>query len=140
MSRIFEAIRKAEQSRSPRKPRAARINHDKIVADRRRSQRAALSVPVMVYGHVSGSDPFHEDTRTLQVNANGGLFTLRNAVREGQRLLLMNKTTDTEMECTVVYLQPQRHGLMEVAVEFTAPSVDFWPVAFPPDPHTRSGK
>jgi len=140
MSRIFEAIRKAEQSRTTRKARPGRRSTDDAPSERRRSQRASLSVPVMVYGHVSGSDPFHEDTRTLQVNSNGGLFTLRNSVREGQRLLLMNKTTDTEMECTVVYTNPQRHGLVEVGVEFTRPSTDFWPVAFPPDPHPRAGK
>lgn len=137
MSRIFDALRKADQHARRSRARSQHPAYAEPDLERRRSQRAVLSVPVMVYGHLPGHDPFHEDTRTLQVNANGGLLTLRHSVHHGQRLLLFNPAADAEVECRVVFVGQRQTGETAVGVEFAAPGPGFWPVEFPPDRYPR---
>ena len=61
------------------------------IPERRRSDRLWVYLPVLVYGRTVESEPFHEGTEALRVNAGGGLITLTTPVRCGQRLLLINK-------------------------------------------------
>lgn len=98
--------------------------------ERRKSARASIYVPVFVYGYDSASQPFHQATYTLEVNANGGLLKLDTNVRRGQKLLLMNRVTKQEQECYVVGLKshPKRSHL-HVGVSFTQPAPAFWKTA-----------
>ncbi len=133
MSRIFDAIKRAERTRvAPRQDKTA-ITSDGEGWERRRSRRWTLDVPVFVYGHRIGKEPFHEEAHTLGVSAYGGLLVLCANVRPGQKLLLMNKTTQVEQECTVVYLGPRRTKTTEVAIEFNLPNAKFWPVPSRPE-------
>ncbi len=98
-----------------------------LASDRRRSERLDLRVPVFVYGHASDDEPFYEETKTLQVNAHGGLIALAIGVKAGQRLLLGNVVTEKEQECHVVHLGPKHvNKKTKVAIEFARPPGDFW--------------
>lgn len=93
--------------------------------ERRYSGRTDVYVPLFVYGYTFGREPFHEDTNSLEVNANGGLLRLDAPVSRGQKLLLQNKVSRQELECTVVRVdkQPRR---TYVSVAFAHPDSDFW--------------
>lgn len=96
-------------------------------AERRRSARTSVYVPVFVYGYNSSDEPFHQHTNTLQVNDNGGLLRLDADVQCGQKLLVMNRVTKEEQECYVVMLsQPPRHADFRVGVAFANSAPGFW--------------
>lgn len=98
-----------------------------MLSDHRRSERLDLCVPVFVYGRASDDEPFYEETKTLEVNAYGGLITMAMGVKRGQKLLLANAVTQKEQECHVVYLGPKHlNKKTDVAIEFTQPAPDFW--------------
>jgi len=94
--------------------------------ERRRSRRLWLYLPVLVYGRTIESEPFHEGTEALRVNAGGGLITLTTPVRCGQRLLLINKVNQKEHECHVVAERSKYLERSAVIIGFQEPVPDFW--------------
>jgi hypothetical protein len=100
---------------------------------RRRSMRVLLSVPILVAGLDTGRKEFHEETRTLVVNAHGALITLGTPVTAGQKLTLANKATKQSQDCRVVYLGTSQGGKTQMGVEFLKPTPSFWQIDFPPD-------
>jgi hypothetical protein len=94
--------------------------------ERRRSSRLWVYLPVLVYGRTIESDPFHEGTEALRVNAGGGLITLTTPVRCGQRLLLINKVNQKEHECHVVAERSKYLERTAVVIGFQEPVPDFW--------------
>ena len=58
LSRIFDALKRAQLARAPRAGDAKPVS---ALPDRRRSARWAAHVPVFVYGHTAGWQPFHEE-------------------------------------------------------------------------------
>jgi|SRR5579872_1941764 len=102
-------------------------------SSRRRSQRVIVSVPVTV-SNEGGKDPaFQEDTQTLVVNAHGAMVALAARVVKGQTLRLKNRATQQDLTCKVVYMGPATGGKIQVGIDFTTPSPDFWRIAFPPE-------
>jgi hypothetical protein len=95
-------------------------------ADRRRSERWAQPVPVLVYGSDSGKHPFHEQTETADINDDGCSFMIATTVTKGQRLFLVNMLNDAERECRVVQAGHRSHGKAHVANEFSTADSDFW--------------
>jgi hypothetical protein len=133
MSRIFEALKRAQVARSsklhPNSPTADAVQ----VPDRRRSRRWAMDICVYVYGHGPGRDTFHEEAHTLNVDANGALLLLSVPVREGQTLLLTNQQTQREMDCRVVRLGKQHSRTVETAVALPRTDTDFWQIFAAPE-------
>lgn len=101
-------------------------------SSRRRSQRVIVSVPVTV-SNEGGNAAFSEETQTLVVNAHGAMVALAARVVKGQTLRLMNRATQQELTCKVVYIGPATGGKIQVGIDFTASSPDFWRIAFPPE-------
>jgi hypothetical protein len=95
-------------------------------AERRHGERQWVYLPVLVYGRTIESEPFHEGTEALRVNAGGGLITLTSPVRCGQRLLLINKVNQKEHECHVVAERSKYLQRTAVVVGFEEPAPDFW--------------
>ena len=143
MSRIWNALKQAENERSRAKGRKqaghsptmpvpeesapvvpAHPNSDG--ADRRRSERWGQPVPVLIYGSDSEKQPFHEETETADINDDGCSFAIGTAVAKGQRLFLVNMLNDAERECRVVQASRRGRGKAQIAVEFSAPDMDFW--------------
>src|SRR6267378_8045962 len=116
-------------------------------SSRRRSQRVIVSVPVTVSCEGGNRDAaFQEETQTLVVNAHGAMVALAAKVVKGQTLRLMNRATQQDLTCKVVYIGPATGGKIQVGIDFTSTSPDFWRIAFPPedwvlpDPLPAAGK
>jgi hypothetical protein len=99
----------------------------------RRSQRLLLRVPVIANRQAAKGEPKSEPTETLAVNAHGALILLNPPVEESEQILVKNTKTSEEQMCRVVYLGLTEAGRLQVGVEFTTPSPNFWRVAFPPE-------
>jgi len=133
MSRIFEALQRAQQARSGKRQPAAPAPDAVETPDRRKSRRWALDVLVYVYGHGPGKDPFHEEAHTLNVNADGALLLLSVPVHMGQTLLLTNRLTLQETDCRVVHLGARHSRTVETGVVFPKANPEFWQTQAPPE-------
>ena len=103
-----------------------------LAANRRRSQRVLMSIPVRVSGQTGVGLPFDEDTHTVSISAHGALILLSTQVYRGQPLSLSNVQTKAALECVVAHID-RRHGEHpQAGVEFVLPNPMFWHVAFPP--------
>jgi len=101
-------------------------------ADRRRSQRVQIVMPVIVRG-TSGGQPFQENTSTVMVNANGCMLMLKASVLKGHQVSLVNPATTEELPCRVVFHGRRAEGKTEVGLEFAEASPLFWRINFPPE-------
>jgi hypothetical protein len=101
-------------------------------ANRRRSERVMLQVPVAVQVKTRDGKELREETQTVVVNAHGGLLKLRMGVKAGQPILLINEKSKVQQGCRVVRVETSEAGLSAVAFEFDQPAPHFWPIVFPP--------
>jgi len=102
-----------------------------LAANRRRSQRVLMTIPVRVSGK-TGAGAFEEDARTRAISAHGALIHLLTQVYRGQRLTLSNVQTKAALECVVAHIDRRQSNQPQVGVEFMLPNPMFWHVAFPP--------
>jgi hypothetical protein len=109
---------------APDEREGGQINHR--ASERRHGERVWVNLPVLVYGRTIESEPFHEGTEALRVNAGGGLITLTSPVRCGQRLILINKVNHKEHECHVVAERSKYLQRTAVVIGFQEPVPDFW--------------
>jgi hypothetical protein len=103
-----------------------------LAANRRRSQRVLMTVPVRVSGQAGVGLPFEEETHTRAISAHGALILVSTQVYRGQRLTLSNVQTKGALECVVAHINRQQSDHPQVGVEFVLPNPMFWHVAFPP--------
>jgi hypothetical protein len=101
-------------------------------ANRRRSQRVYMKVPVRISGQAADGATFEEETHTLSISPHGALLVLAPAVQRGQRFILANLQTKAALECVVAHLERLPGEPTQVGVEFSLPNPAFWRVAFPP--------
>lgn len=93
-----------------------------------------MDVPVVICGKSGDQATFREETFTVTVSAHGALLMLAANVSLGQSIVLINPSTSDEREARIAYRGPIHAGLSQVAVEFSKPSPEFWPVRpVPPD-------
>jgi hypothetical protein len=115
-----------------------------LAANRRRSQRVLMTVPVRVSGQSGAGLPFDEATHTRAISAHGALILVSTQVNRGQRLTLSNVQTKAALECVVAHIDRKQSSHPQVGVEFMLPNPIFWHVAFPPKdwtprhPHAKS--
>jgi hypothetical protein len=100
--------------------------------EKRRSHRLLLRVPVCIQGKDQQQQVFQEETETMVVSAHGGLIAIATVLHVGDTIILRNKTTNQQVEATVVFLGPMKDGKGEVGFEFDPPAGHFWGVTFPP--------
>ena len=103
-----------------------------LAANRRRSQRVLMKIPVRVSGQAGAASFFEEDTYTLAVSAHGALIVVATSVYRGQRFTLSNLQTNAALECVVVHVDKVPGEQTQVGVEFLLSNPMFWRVAFPP--------
>ncbi len=101
-------------------------------ANRRRSKRVVLQVPVVLLAETSERKQAQEQTQTLVVNAHGGLMKLKMELLAGQPFILMNAKSGMKQGCRVVRIEQPSPDYFAVAFEFDRPSPKFWPIVFPP--------
>src|SRR6266850_975637 len=115
-----------------------------LAANRRRSQRVLMTIPVRLSGKIGGGPPFEEETHTRAISAHGALILVSTPVYRGQRLTLSNVQTKAALECVVAHIDRHKSDHPRVGVEFALPNPMFWHVAFPPKdwtprhPHAKS--
>lgn len=115
-----------EAERQSATARAEAREENKQILERRQGERLWVYLPVLVYGRTIESEPFHEGTEALRVNAGGGLITLTTPVQRGQRLLLINKENQKEHECVVMAERSRYLQRTAVVIGFQEPVHDFW--------------
>jgi hypothetical protein len=103
-----------------------------LAANRRRSQRVLMKVPVRVAVQVGATPLTEEETHTLAVSAHGALLAVSAPLYRGQRLTLSNPQTKDSLECVVAHIDRFPNEQVKVGVEFLLPNPTFWHVAFPP--------
>jgi len=103
-----------------------------IPAERRRSQRVNIAMPVLVRGK-RGGQPFEEQALTISVNAHGCMVRMATPLTRLQEVAIVNVKTAEELPCKVTFLGQKEGGKTEVGVEFSEPSPVFWRIAFPPE-------
>src|SRR5713226_9252282 len=103
-----------------------------LAANRRRSQRVLMTIPVRVSGQSGVGLPFEETTHTRAISAHGALILVSTQVYRGQRLTLSNVQTRAALECVVAHIDRRHREHPQVGVEFMLPNPMFWHVAFPP--------
>jgi hypothetical protein len=103
-----------------------------LAANRRRSQRVLMKIPVRVSGRTSSGSHLDEATHTLAISAHGALIAVSEKVKRGQRLTLSNAQTKAALECVVAHIGRRERDHVQVGVEFMLPNPIFWHVAFPP--------
>ena len=123
MSKIFEALRRAELLRAKRKDIKTVGASDAGYTDRRTKSRIHVRIPLFVYGYTPGGDPFYEETYSIVVNGAGGLISMTSDVRPGQRLVVTNEGNDQTQECIVVSAEPYDG---RIALRFPSPTPQFW--------------
>ena len=101
-------------------------------ANRRRSERVMLQIPVIVQVKTRDGKDVREDTQTVVVNAHGGLLKLKMEVKTGQPILLINERAKLQQGCHVVRVENSEDGNSAVAFEFDEHTPQFWPIVFPP--------
>jgi hypothetical protein len=103
-----------------------------LAANRRRSQRVLMKIPVRLSVQAGAALLSEEETHTLAVSAHGALIAVSAPLHRGQRLTLSNVQTKGALECVVVHIDRFPGEQMQVGVEFLLPNPTFWHVAFPP--------
>jgi len=129
---IIMSIRAARR-RKPQLP----VHKFEPLIERRRAARLPLKTPVFVYGRYSdgnGSEPFSENTETLNVSALGGLIPLAAKVSVEQKLILFNAESNAELPCRVARTIHTATGETMIGVEFTQASTSFWQASGPGAP------
>ena len=97
-----------------------------IRAERRRTPRNHIPIPLFVYGHKPDGQPFYEDSFTTAVNVHGGSMHMETSVQLGQRLLVTNRQNECTQPCIVVFVGARLDGGVDVAFSFTAAMLYFW--------------
>jgi hypothetical protein len=118
----IEAVMSMNQ---PDHPTAAVSDGREEQLDRSRTQPTAFDVPVRVYGNGSDDSPFYKEALVLFANMDGGVLLLNMPVCDGQLLLITNMATEKDHTCRVRHSYDRGAGKIEVAFEFSAPTMDF---------------
>src|SRR5216683_1699047 len=103
------------------------------LGNRRRSQRVALQVAVLIRTETGDGTRVQVHALTLVVNAHGGLLQSSLMAEANQRITLVDPKTGSEVRCRVVRVDPSSSEMITMAFEFQERTAQFWPVTFPPD-------
>ena len=92
----------------------------------RASKRAAIHVPVVIYGFGSVGGSFKEESETVLVNAGGALVLLKAKLSIGDTVFLLDKITGLQQEVRVAFVEPYADRESRVGLAFKEPTSDFW--------------
>jgi hypothetical protein len=132
MGLMFTAVVEREQLETLSKWIAESRETSWLAANRRRSQRVLMKLPVRVSSQAESTLFFEEDTHTLAISVHGALLIVTSPVYRGQRFTLANLQTNASLECIVAHIHKVPGEETRVGVEFMMPNQTFWRVAFPP--------
>ena len=127
MSRIYDALKNAQERRSKNGLGAGDTLGVMEMPERRSGPRYELDILLTVYGRAANELPFYEQAKKVRGYADGGLFLLVVPVLKGQDLLLINdRASKREQICRVVNVTERDAQTCEVEVVFPSPNREFW--------------
>jgi hypothetical protein len=98
-------------------------------AERRKSSRFLVAVPIEASWRNPDGVPVHEPAIAKQVNANGGFLEMSKHPDVGSRITLTNFLSAETAEARVLATPSSREGVSHgIVVELIAPSDSFWGV------------
>jgi len=106
--------------------------------NRRRSQRVALQIVVLIKATLIDGRSVQVQAFTLIVSAHGGLLESPMELAVDQRILFINPHSGKDVGCRVVRVDGTASTSYEVAFEFDSRSPQFWPITFPPEDWVRA--
>ena len=102
-------------------------------AEKRRSDRLMLTVPLIVAGTDTQGKDFKQDARTVTLNRHGALIQISRPLLTGQRIRIVNALCHREAEFTVVGpVAPRSEKGGQWGVECLNTKVNMWGIQFPP--------
>jgi hypothetical protein len=102
-------------------------------ADRRRSERLLLTIPIRVEGVDAKGQPFSENTRTLVISRQGARIQLKRPVAPGTTLAITTLVGKREGKFRLVGpTQPVTAEGGEWGVECLDEKINVWGIGFPP--------
>ena len=100
-------------------------------AERRRSQRVVIRIPVRLYFSLGKKEETLE-ARTVIVNDHGALLICSRVFPVGTRLEVENLRNHRRQLCHVLRVPRITDLGFEVPIEFESPAQGFWGISFPP--------
>ena len=108
-------------------------------AEKRRSERLMLTVPLLVTGTDSQGRRFNEDARTVILNRHGALIRITRPLLSGQKLRIVNALCHLEAEFSVVGpVSPRTEKGGQWGVEYLNGQKNIWGIQFPPPSGDRA--
>jgi hypothetical protein len=118
---------------------AAAAQTEEKGAEKRRSKRLVVTLPIKVMGVDALREPFTENTRTIMVSCHGCKYEAKHYAPKGSVVTMevprRNRTDPPRIaHATVVWLQRPRQSRdpLQIGVEFETPG-NIWNVPNPPD-------
>jgi hypothetical protein len=128
MSRIYEALKNAQEQRSKNEISDREGLGVMDIPERRGGVRHDIDVDLTVYGRRVSDLPFLAHAQAMKGNSSGGLFLLAVPVLVGQDLFLINSRTSKEQLCRVVNVRARDPQTNEISVLFPSPNPEFWEI------------
>lgn len=100
-------------------------------AERRRSQRVVIRIPVRLHFNLGKKEETLE-ARTVIVNDHGALLICPRVFPVGTRLEVENLRNHQRQFCHVLRVPRITDLGFEVPIEFESPAPGFWGISFPP--------
>ena len=100
-------------------------------AERRRSQRVVIRIPVRLHFNLGKKDETLE-ARTVVVNDHGALLICSRVFPVDTRLEVENLRNGRRQFCHVLRVSRITDLGFEVPIEFNSPAPGFWGISFPP--------
>jgi len=126
MTKSFDTLEETEPVAAIRQCSENSATHPIGKLNRRRTRRARVQIPLLVYGHNPNDVPFFEEAYTIEINAHGALIAMKTAVPPGGRLLLTNETNQKTQECTILSVTTKQRSEVEVTIAFATAAAQFW--------------
>ena len=103
------------------------------VAERRKTERVMLAIPIRVLAFGASGGDFIEESETVQVNRAGARIVLKHRVAPGDTIRIVNLQNFREADFRVVgaaCLEPGRTA--EWGIEYSESEHNIWEIEFPP--------
>jgi hypothetical protein len=92
-----------------------------------------IDISVVMFVQTPDGKVFREQTKTIRVNAHGGLVNLKTDIDSRKTVIVVNEINGAEARCRIAYRAETTKGHIEIGFEFATPSPKFWGISFPPE-------
>ncbi len=100
---------------------------------RRRSPRAALSIPLRVKWTTARGEITEEQTNTETLNGHGARIRLKTPIRIGLEMEIVNlENQESARACVVWASDHSTYDGQRVGIEFLTPRAAFWGLTYAP--------